>query len=153
MDIGCPRNVGRVQSPARLASALGIPFKLRELDRDPFFHGYGTEYSYAHLLFAMWDLPVVDILGNEASIPFYIIDGDGLLLLGNEFVHRGNLLGQESLLTIPPVVAGKVGLALQTYNSRLPGDSEDSIRTRLLVIPSTIHTIKSYFVSFRGLYA
>ncbi|PXF45063.1 hypothetical protein BWQ96_05165 [Gracilariopsis chorda] len=101
----------------------------------------------------MWDLPVVNTLGNEASIPFYITNGDGLLLLGNEFVHRGHLLVQESLLTIPLVVAGNVGLALQTYNSRLPGDSEDSIRTKLLVISSTIQANTSYFVSLRNLYA
>ncbi|PXF41704.1 hypothetical protein BWQ96_08589 [Gracilariopsis chorda] len=101
----------------------------------------------------MCGLPVVDTLGSEPSIPFYITDGDGLLLLGNGFVDRGNLLGQDSLLTIPAGVAGNVGLALQTYNSRFQGDSEDSIRTRLLVVPSNIQTIKSYFVSFRGLYA
>ncbi|PXF49397.1 hypothetical protein BWQ96_00713 [Gracilariopsis chorda] len=36
VDVGCPRNVGVIPSAVLVASALGIPFKLRPLDREPF---------------------------------------------------------------------------------------------------------------------
>ena len=39
IDIACPRSVGGINAAARLASAMNIPFKLHELDCEPFSMG------------------------------------------------------------------------------------------------------------------
>lgn len=45
VDSGFPRSSSRVQAAAALCTALGIDFKLRELDCEPFLNGGGHNCS------------------------------------------------------------------------------------------------------------
>ena len=104
LDPGCPRSSGGVQSAAALRISIVIPFKLRKLDCKSFFHGYGMHCSEAEIVFAIWDLPVSYLNGNNILIPFYVTHGSGVLLIGNHLLHQSKMLGNENLLCIPPGV-------------------------------------------------
>jgi len=100
---------------------------------------------------ALWKLPVVDFYGNKAEIPFYITEGDGPLLLGNEVISSSNLLGEENLLVIPKGVQGisTTTLSLPTYTT-----SEDhSLRTRLHIVPCVTSHMKTFFSSARSFHS
>lgn len=88
IDVECPRSVGGVVAAVAICQSLGIPFELHPLDCEPFYHGYGKKCSEAQLTVGIWHLPVTDINGREALIPFYLTRGDGFLLLGNEILHQ-----------------------------------------------------------------
>lgn len=107
--------------------------------------------SDARLVFAVCDMPIIDTHCCKAMIPFYVVKGDGMLLLGNEFVHHFDLLGQEELLVVPPGVLETHTVSLRTYSSGFSGDREDSIWTKRLITPCTFDTIHSYFCSLRTL--
>ena len=143
IDIACPRSVGGINAAARLASAMNIPFKLHELDCEPFFHGYGPSCSDKNLVFAVWNLQITDIYGEDVDLPFYICEGDGPLLLGNHLVHKSMLDGLKNLLIIPPNVAklSKKRIAFSTYTVGDPG----SLYTYLNVVPAYYTSIKSLF--------
>lgn len=43
LDSGFPKSVGGEDRIKALCKAIGIPFKLKELDYEPFVHSYGKE--------------------------------------------------------------------------------------------------------------
>lgn len=89
------------------------------------------------------------IKGRESLIPFYLVDGDRILLIKNEIVQRGNLVGNDGFQVLPPGVLGNNEVGLQTYRSRVLTDPSDTIRTGLLVFPSTVEAVSTYFPTFR----
>ena len=124
IDNCCPRSVGGIISACRLAIAMKVPFELIELDCDPFYHGYGLSCSEKQLVFGIWELPVFDLYGKEASILFYICEGDGPLLLGNFVFHPSHYVGSTNRLTITPHV-GNISdeeITIPVYTSGEPKD-------------------------------
>ena len=116
---------------------------------------YGMHCSEAELTIAVWDMPVKDVSGQEAKIPFYLTLGNGFLLLGNEILHQSRLLGPADLLVIPAGVRGisRTELSLQTYSEPVSLDDKDSRITYLFIVPSKTSTFKSYFATYRTLFS
>lgn len=143
LDFGCPRSVGGIRAACRLASAMNLEFELHDLDCDPFFHGYGPKCSERNIVFSIWKLPITDIYGKEVEIPFYICEGDGPLLLGNEVIHPSNYFGERNMLEVPPNVKGisPTRTYLPTYTHGPP----EGLRTHLNVVPCLLTSIGSYF--------
>lgn len=102
-----------------------------------------------HLVFCTWGIPVTDLYGKYARIPFYICEGEGLHLLGNSILHPSIYSGQRNLLTIPPHVGG-----IYYHSLTLPvanyGDNT-VLRKYLNIIPSLVSSITSYFSAGSGL--
>ena len=74
-------NVGGAKNAKALCKALGIEFLLEPLDCTPFYHGYGSNCSYAKLVNGIWRLRVKAINGVEAKFPFYMVPGEGSITL------------------------------------------------------------------------
>jgi len=108
--------------------------------------------SDAQLTIGIWDLPVVDMEGTVVKIPFYITRGDGVLLLGNEILHKSYQLGPENLLVIPPGVQGisRKELSFTTYCEPTSSSDPEAVRTYLFVVPSKTSSFKSYFSAQRS---
>ncbi len=70
------------------------------LDFEPFYHGYGMNCSDAKIAFAKWKLPLFDVNGTPFHMPFYIVQGDGLLLIGNDAMYKSDLLNSKEVLVI-----------------------------------------------------
>ncbi len=151
IDTGCGRNVGGIQSAAALCIALNIPLELHPLDCEPFFHGYGTNCSDAKIVFALWNLPLVDLNGTRFDLPFYIVQGDGLLLIGNDAIYKSDLINTKEVLSIPPNVGNlaSVQLTLPIYNVEIEG----IVRTFLMVVPSQQKSFSGFFSSVKSFYA
>ena len=107
VDQGCPRSVGGIESAKILCGCLGIDFKLKPLDCDPFLHGYGEECSDARPTIGVWKMPVTDRDGNTAFIRFYMVTGAGVLLLGNEICRKSDVLGTKNLIQVPKGLLSK----------------------------------------------
>lgn len=58
--------------------------------------------SEAKLTLGIWNLPLSDLLGNPFTIPFYIVDGNGYLLVGNDVLRDACLLNDKHLIIISP---------------------------------------------------
>ena len=142
IDPGCPRSAGGVLSASALCQALGIDMELKPLDCTPFYHGYGENCSDAHIVFAIWELPVSDLYGTELRIPFYVTHGDGVLLLGNNVMSKCDLLGSENILIIPPKL-----LSSSPKQIYLPVYTTSSLRSYLNVVPSRVQAVHSFFTS------
>ena len=148
IDPGCPRSVGGIDCAAALCTALNIQFKLRQMDCEPFLHGYGKDCSDAEVTtIGIWDLPVTDMSGTEAKIPFYVTRGDGFLLLGNEIFHRSYQPGPENLLVIPKGVRDLSSrrLTFKTYTEPTMSSDRDAVRTFLLVVLSKTSSFSTFF--------
>jgi len=67
------------------------------------------------------------------KIPFYVTSGSGVLLLGNEVLHKSHLLGPENLLVILSGVRNlsKKELTMQTYSEPMSADNPDIVSTYL----------------------
>lgn len=70
-----------------LCQAFGTEFELLRLHSELFLHGYEKKYSESQIAIGILELPITDIKGIKANIPFYIIRRDGFHLLGNEKVY------------------------------------------------------------------
>ena len=151
MDIGCPSSISGVKSAVALSLAMGIDFKLRCLDCEPFYHGYGTNCTDAELAMAIWDMPITDIAGVPIKIPFHVTPGDGPILLGNEILHKSRILGPENLLVIPPGVRALSSreVSLQTYSESISTVDSDAVRTYLLVVPAKTSSLQTFTSSIR----
>ncbi len=120
--------------PAASASYSDIPLELHLLDCEPFFHVYGMNCSDAKIVFALWKLTLVNINGTRFYIPFYVVQGDGLLLIGNAAMYKSDLLNSKEVLFIPPNAGNlaTVQLTLPIYNVDIDG----IVRTFLMGFPS-----------------
>lgn len=138
-----------MKAAAALEYTMDIPFKLRKLDCDPFYPGYGRNCSEAKLAFEIWYMPIRDISNKEVQITFYITHGDGLILLGNETISNSELLGTKDHLVIPPNVnnLSDTETILETYTD---GEA-DSKRTYIFVFPSKTKALRSYFGLMKSL--
>lgn len=153
VDGGCPRSVGGIESAKALCRALNLQFELRDLDCQPFLHGYGKKCSDAEVTIGIWDMPITDLSGNSVTIPLYITNGEGFLLIGNEIVHQSYNLGPKNLLIVPPNVReiSSNELTFATYNENLFDSDKEIVRTYLHVVPTKTSSFKSYFSSLRTL--
>ena len=88
-----------------------------------------------------------DLSGSEVRIPFYITQGNGLLLLGNEIIHRSYQLGPENLLVIPKRVRGlsEKQFTFQTYTEPTQSGEPNAVHSHLLVVPSKTASFATYF--------
>jgi len=146
IDTGCPKSVGGINYALLICNSLRIPFELEPLDCEPFYHGYGMECSEAKLVVGIWNLPLSDLHGTEFKLPFYIVKGDGYLLVGNNIAKQSKLMNNQNLIIIPPNTESLSDkeLTLPTYHS-------EGNRTRLMVIPSNMGCLNSYFNSVKSL--
>jgi len=64
-------------------------------------HGYGEKCSDAKITIGIWNLPVVDINNNNVEIPFYVTEGDGVLLFGNNKLKNSTIDGGKNIITFP----------------------------------------------------
>lgn len=137
-----------MESVAVLSESLGIQLKLEKLDCEPFYHCFGDKCVDGNLVFARWMLPIKDLNGNDCNIPFYIVKGNGPILLGNSVLGESNLLGSENLLVVPPKVGNLSNKELvfpvfKTYQDSVP------IRTFLHVVPSQTKELETFLSSIR----
>ena len=133
-----------MQYAIQLCNILGITFEIEPLDCQPFYHGYGMQCSEAQLVIGIWKLPMSYLRNTEFYLPFYIVPGDGYLLVGNNIAEKSKVLNDENLLVIPPNTQNlsTEELVLSTYHSEFH-------RTRLLVVPSSYSSVSSYFNSIK----
>ncbi len=148
LDTGCPRSVGGIQSALALCQALDIPFELENLDCEPFYHGYGMNCSEAKITVGVWRLPLSDLLGNPFTFSFYVVDGDGYLLVGNDVLQKAQLLNDEGLVVISQGGTSTTDNSIYFSSYHSPGN-----RTHLFAIPSQGPGMKSFFSSVRSLFA
>ena len=148
---GCPRSVGGIESAKILCGCFGIDFKLEPLDCDPFLHGYGEECSDARPTIGVWRMTVTDRNRRTVSIPFYVVTGSGVLLLGNEICRRSNFLGTKNLIQVPKGLLSSSEHFLNTYSEPVGPRGTKGFRTYLSVIPSKVDHFRSYlsFCSFK----
>jgi len=147
IDTGCPRSVGGIDSAIALSNAMGIEFALSPLDCPPFIHGYGMKCSEPKVTIGVWMIPMTDLNGISFKLPFYIVNGDGVLLLGNDVCSKSNTLNDQNLLIVPPGVGSLSDsrLALPIYNNEQ--------RTHLLIVPAQTSCFATFFASARSLYS
>ena len=88
-------------------------------------------------------MPITDLHAQKAQVPFFLVQGDDSLLLGNEIVNTSNLMGEENLLVIPPGVGhlSTRRLTLPTYSI----EDKNRIRTHLHVVPCHQAHLKKFF--------
>ena len=152
LDIGCPAASEASKMLKRVARALGIEFLLEPLDCTPFFHGYGSNCSASKLVNGIWRLSVKALNSFEAKFPFYMVPGEGELLLGNEIHHKSIPHGSQNLMIIPPGV-GRISneeLFLQTCHVPIKVSDENAVRTILSVAPAQLISFKAFFTSHRA---
>ena len=127
---------------------MNVELKLDELDCEPFFHGYGPSCADKSLVFAIWKIPVTNLLETSFFIPFYVCEGNGPLLFGNLVYHLRKYSGETQTVSIPPNVGGmsEKHLLLPTYTY----GEENKLRTMLNLVPSTYRSIKYFFSSARA---
>ncbi len=79
--------------------------------------------SDAKIVFALWKLPLVDLNGTRFDMPFYFVQGHGLLLIGNDAMYKSDLLNSKKVLVIPPNAGNlaTVQLTLSIYNVDIDG--------------------------------
>ncbi len=117
--------------------------ELQELDCEPFYHGYGEQFSNDELVFAIWTIPIYDIYGSNADIPFYIAPGSRLFLLGNKVTSRSNILGSDNVNFIPEDTGETdVQVVLPSYTTK-------ELRTHLFDVPSRISSFHYFFPSHK----
>jgi len=147
IDTGCPKSVGGIESAIALSNAMGIEFSISPLDCAPFLHGYGMECSESKVTIGIWYLPITDLNGTRIKLPFYLVQGDGVLLLGHSITSRSNIMNEEKLLVIPARTA-----KLSEHRIVLPIYSSGE-RNYLFVVPSQTSAFSSYFTSARSLFS
>jgi len=128
---------------------MGIDFILEDLDCQPFLHGYWENCYDAELFIGIWYLPIKTLCRKGIRIKFYITKGNGLLLLGNEILHKSNLLNEQDILTIPPYVGNLSNerISIPTYSEPISLNIRDGMRTYLSIIPSKIRSFKSFLAT------
>ena len=129
-----------------LCESLGIQLVLKPLDFEPFYHGFGKNCADPKLVFARWLLPLKYLNGIECELPFYIVKGDGPILIGNCIIAHCNLVGSENLLVIPKNVGDIKNNELLFATVHTYVDGEPS-RTYLHVVPCHSEQLSSYFSS------
>ncbi len=107
------------------------------------FHGYGMNCSDAKIVFALWKSSLVDLNGTRSDMPFYIVQGDGLLLIGTDAMYKSDLLNSKEVLVVPPNVGNlaTVQLILPIFNVDIDG----VVRTFLMVVPSQQKSFSGFF--------
>lgn len=155
IDGGCSRSVGGIESAKALFYALGVQFELCELDCQPFLQGYGRSCSDAEVTIRVWNLPITDLHRNSVHILFYITNGDGFLLFGNEIIHQAYNLGPKNTPVIRPNVreVSEKESTFATHNEWPTESDREVVRTYLLVVPTKTSTFKTYFSSLHSLTA
>ena len=105
--------------------------------------------SEAKLTLGIWNLPLSDLLGNPFTIPFYIVDGNGYLLVGNDVLRDACLLNDKHLIIISPEKTSpkrEDPVYLSSYHS-------SDNRTHLFVVPAQKSSMGTFLASARSLYA
>lgn len=135
-DEGCLRIVGEIGEIHWLCKAMEISFKTRKLDYFPFIHRYRKESSNPEFTICIWDLPLIDLYGTAVPLPFYVLRGDGFLLLRNDFIRMSDRLNSKNLFVIQP---GQCGLSqkkplLPIYLGPVKSTDPRALRTYLIVL-------------------
>ncbi len=102
-------HVGGIDCALAMCNALGISFDLEPLVRDPFFHNYGMNCSEANLTIGIWKHPLVDLHVIRFELPFYLVEGDEYLLVGNKIASKCQIRNDENLTIIPEGTEGLSG--------------------------------------------
>lgn len=92
-------------------------------------------------------MPILDLNDKDAVNSFYFTRGDRFLLLGNNVLHKSNLMGKENILII----------SMYSYDLVLPAYTEyhenGSLRTHLFVVLTKTKGIRSYVATFSSLFS
>ncbi len=75
---------------------------------------------------------LTDLLGNPFTFSFYIVDGDGYLLVGNDLLQEAQILNDEGLVVISQVGNSTTDNSIYFFSYHSPGN-----RTHLFGIPIT----------------
>lgn len=103
IDVGFPRSVSGIKTTANLDTCLGTEFKIEPIYWEPFFNRYGKECRKANVVISIWKLPVEEVKGILAHIPFYINEVGGFLQLVDEILDQSYQLESERILQYPPM--------------------------------------------------
>lgn len=123
----------------------------------------GRNCSEGQWAFAIWDMLVLAMRGEQVHIPFYVTSGGGILLLDNDILAKYDHLGTGDILVVLPSVPrlglppgyppvgdlGQEEMVFETYKEVQAW----SLPTYLLVVPTKKVAFKSYFSSFTTLRA
>ncbi len=101
IDTGCSRDVFGIDYAVAMCNAIGIHFDLELLNCDPFYHGYSVKCSEAKLAIRIWNFPLADLHGTVFELPFYLVVGNGYLVVGNVIASKCPILNDESVRIIP----------------------------------------------------
>lgn len=69
LDEGCPRSIGGIENTRKICKAMGIQFKIRGLDCEPFLHGYGEESDDSKVVVGIWYMPITDMSEKTLLFP------------------------------------------------------------------------------------
>lgn len=97
----------------------------------------------------MWDLPVTNASETDTQIHFYVMSGDGFILLRNEILQCSYQLGPHDLLVIPKGVrafSSKI-LIFKKYAELPTSDDPDAVRTSLFILPSKMSSFAKVLLS------
>lgn len=89
----------------------------------------------------------MDTAGHVVRIPFYIFEGSGLLLIGNEIFHQSYSAGPKILFVARPRVGwlSQNKLSFLTYVKQRSSPDPDVVRKYLLVVLAKLSFLKSFF--------
>lgn len=96
-----------------------------------------------------WNLQLQDLLGTAFEISFYVAEGKGALLLGNEIISQSDQLGQQKLLSIPAGVLHEKSFLFATYTDTAEPVSLNEKRTYLDAVTPKTAFFKALFSSHR----
>lgn len=125
---GFPQSVGGKKSAVAIGLPIGAEIQLKNLDYEPFWHGYCDKYSGVERKCGIWGRPLEDLKGNKIVIQFYVAKENGpLLLFGQQIVLPIYLLEVRETLTHFHVLMSqkykfKCHLAKQWAFLEKPGD-------------------------------
>lgn len=88
---GIPLSIGGVEATAAVALLMGIRIKIRELEFEPFWQGYGQNCSETSLVVSIWDKPIRSICKTEVLMRMHSVLCSPLRLFPS-FRERNTLL-------------------------------------------------------------
>lgn len=101
LDGGAQTSTGGIEEATALCDALDV-LLVQEPPRDNYLHGWGMHGANARPIVCTWTLAISDAYGNPKAIPFDLLHGSSLLLIGFDVRRFADTLNipEQSVLSI-----------------------------------------------------
>lgn len=122
---------------ASFLNLIGITFNMWKLDLLPFNNSYSKNGSNSEVNISIWDLPITDLHGIAVHLLFYVLQVNGFLLLGNDIMHKYDLLYTKDLFLILPgqFKLPEKNFIFAVYFELVISTDPKALRTSLMVLP------------------